>query len=132
MLSLEARCRPSPHDEKREIALRLGYRTVDQEGTGKHDLFGPDGRHRAIFRPSKAADAWVWNDAVFSFELYRHQDGAVLMRLRSAPDVYVLKRIWPEPGERETVPLEDLVRDYERLTGAGGLEPRHAVASQAG
>ena len=116
---------PLTQDQKREIAFRLGYSTVDQEGTGKYDLYGPDGRHRAVFRPSKAADVWVWNDAVFSFELYRHRDGAVLMRLRSPPDVYVLKRIWPDQGDREPVAPDDLARDFERLTGAGGLEPRH-------
>jgi hypothetical protein len=107
-------------EHKREIARRLGYHSVAQEGTDKHDYFGPDGRHRAIFRPSRAADTWVWNDAVFTFELYRRRDGLVFRRDMTAPETYILAALWPEQGPPDELSREVMERDYERL-GGGGL-----------
>lgn len=104
-------------DQKREIALSLGYRLVDQQDGDKRELFGPDGRHRAIFRPSKAMDVWIWNDAVFNFELYQDREGAV-HRLAAGGEAPVLERVWPAPGKRQTVSRQDLTQAFERLSGA--------------
>ena len=102
-------------DQKRQITSRLGYKLMDREGTERRDLIGPDGRHRGIFRPSKAADVWIWNDAVFQYELYRKGDGSVHRRLPSSPNTRLLEPIWPEAGERHEVSPETLTQAYERL-----------------
>ena len=103
-------------DQKREIALRLGYRLEERDGGEKRELYGPDGRHRAIFRPSKAMDVWIWNDAVFNFELYQDRLGAVY-RLASGNGEPLLEQVWPTVGEVRSFSPSDVGRSFERLGG---------------
>ncbi len=108
-------------EQKREIAMRLGYRMTPQEGADRHELTGPDGRHRGMFRPSKAADLWIWNDAVFHFELFRDRAGAVHRRLPSPPGEALLERVWPGEPERHAPDPSMFPQRYERLSGSTAI-----------
>ena len=102
-------------DQKREITFRLGYQRLPRDDE-RHDVMGPEGRHRGLFRPSRATDVWVWNDAVHTFELYRDREGAVHRRRPSNPDAIVLEPIWPEPGDAVELAPADLQKRYQRLS----------------
>ena len=105
-------------DQKREITTRLGYTLTPDADGERHDLTGPDGRHRGLFRRSRATDLWVWNDAVFAFELYQDREGAVHVGGPAAPGRHRLQRIWPEGGDAADLPSEVVDEHYERLSGS--------------
>ena len=74
-------------------------------GSERGALIDPEGRHKGLFLPCKATDAWAWNEAVFRHRLHRGRDGAVYRRLDAArPDLVLGEyvRVWPEPGEPVT------------------------------
>ena len=107
-------------DQKRAITSRLGYRLAERPDDERRDLVGPDGRHRGVFRPSRATDLWIWNDAVFSFELYRDREGAVHRASPASPGSVRLERIWPEPGETSEAPAR-VLDGYERLSASQSI-----------
>ena len=109
---------PLTPDQKRTITGLLGYRLQAREGIDKGDLIGPDGRHRGVFRISRATDLWVWNDAVFSFDLYRDPQGAVHCSCPAPSGRPALRRIWPEPGEEPQELSDKALAGYERLSGS--------------
>ena len=109
-------------DAKRTVSARLGYRLLSRgEDDDRCDLIGPDGRHRGVFRPSRATDLWIWNDAVFSFELYRDREGAVHKGRRAGPGDYALERVWPDAGGVQDVPTAALGERYERLSASQAI-----------
>ncbi len=70
-------------------------------GEERGSLVDAEGRHKGVFLPCKATDAWAWNEAVFRYRLHRGADGAVYRRLDPPrPDSALgeFQRIWPEPG----------------------------------
>lgn len=108
---------PLTPDDKRAITRKLGYRLERREGVDKADLIGPDGRHRGVFRDSRATDLWVWNDAVFSFTLFRDRDGVVHCGKPLSGGRVELARLWPEGDAREELSEAALADGYVRLSG---------------
>lgn len=102
--------------QQRQITESLGYRRLATHDDPRFELIGPEGRHRGLFRPSRATDTWIWNDAAYAFELYRDRDGGVHRRRSSAPDGSVLERVWPDGGEPVHVAPAELERAFERLS----------------
>ena len=104
-------------DDKREIVRRLGYRLEVPAGSERGSLIDPDGRHKGVFLPCKATDAWAWNEAVFRYKLSRHRDGGVYKRLGAPVEEAVegvYEHVWP--GDKA---VEVLKRDeFEDLGGS--------------
>ena len=108
---------PLSPDDKRAITRKLGYRLEPREGAEKADLIGPDGRHRGVFRHSRATDLWVWNDAVFSFPLFRDRDGVVHRAKPLSDGRLELDRLWPEGEAQLELSEAALAESYVRLSG---------------
>ncbi|MBE7218057.1 MAG: hypothetical protein INR64_06270 [Caulobacteraceae bacterium] len=108
---------PLTADDKRAITRKLGYRLEPRDGADKADLIGPDGRHRGVFRESRATDLWVWNDAVFSFTLFRDREGVVHCAKPSGEGRMELARLWPDGGGRQELSEAALAEGYVRLSG---------------
>ena len=93
-------------DEKREITRRLGYRLQMEAGDQRGALVDPEGRHKGLFIPCKATDAWAWNEAVFRYRLSRHKDGGVYRRLdppQADSRIGRFEHVWP--GDKATAEL---------------------------
>ena len=102
--------------QKREVTERLGYRCLVQNDGERFEVIGPEGRHYGFFRPSRATDAWIWNDAAYRFELYLDPEGAVHRRRSFTSDGSVLERVWPEGGEPVHVLSAELGANFEWLS----------------
>lgn len=104
-------------EQRRQVTEGLGYRRLARDGDARFELIGPDGRHRGLFRPSRATDSWIWNDAAYAFELYLDQEGRVHRRLPSSCGALVLEPVWPDLGEPVQVTPAELSEGWDRISG---------------
>ncbi|MBE7217123.1 MAG: hypothetical protein INR64_01480, partial [Caulobacteraceae bacterium] len=70
-----------------------------------------------VFRESRATDLWVWNDAVFSFTLFRDREGVVHCCKPLSGGRVELAQLWPEGDEHAELSEAALAESYVRLSG---------------